>query len=180
MTEKIERGLVQVYTGNGKGKTTASLGLALRAAGHGLKTIIIQFMKGDESYGEIKALRTHLSKFITIKQTGQCSFVEKGNPSLDDIRLAREGIELARQAISGKDYDIVILDEINCALDFSLVKLSDVLELIRKKPANMELVLTGRDACKEVIDAADLVTEMKEVKHYYVKQKIPARKGIEW
>ncbi|OGL44014.1 MAG: cob(I)yrinic acid a,c-diamide adenosyltransferase [Candidatus Schekmanbacteria bacterium RBG_16_38_11] len=177
--ERLSWGLVQVYTGNGKGKTTAALGLALRAAGHRLKVYILQFMKGDKGYGEVRAIKL-LAPFITIKQSGLCTFVDRGKPSREDIRLARQGLETARKIIKSGKYDLVILDEINCALDYKLIKLEDVMDLIAGKPPCVELVLTGRNAHKKVIARADLVTEMKEIKHYYRNRNISSRKGIEF
>ena len=172
----MERGLVQVYTGNGKGKTTAALGLALRAAGHGLKVLMVQFMKGSAS-GEFEACQ-RLSPFLTIIKAGREGFIFKGEVDPVDLKLAEEGFLLAKKAIESGEYDIVILDEINMAVDFGLISLSDLLQLVDSKPGTVELVLTGRNARPELLDKADLVTEMVERKHYYVKG-VPARKGIE-
>jgi cob(I)alamin adenosyltransferase len=174
---RIGKGYVQVYTGNGKGKTTASLGLALRAAGHGLKTVIIQFMKGWIDYGELAGVRM-LAPHVEIHQAGRDTFVNRKNPDPEDIRLAREGWNLARGIISGRKADIVVLDEINCAMDFGLLPVGEVLEAIQGKPDGMELVLTGRGAPPEIIEAADLVTEMREIRHYYAKG-VDARVGVE-
>jgi len=173
----IGKGYVQVYTGNGKGKTTASLGLAVRAAGHGLKTVIIQFMKGWIDYGELAGVRM-LSPCVEIHQAGRDTFVNRKNPDPEDARLAREGFQLAKEVILGRKADIVVLDEVNCAMDFGLLPVPEVLELLRSKPDGMELVLTGRGAPQEIIDAADLVTEMREVKHYY-RKGVDARTGVE-
>jgi cob(I)alamin adenosyltransferase len=173
----MEKGLVQVYTGNGKGKTTAALGLALRAVGHGLKVLVIQFMKTDTNYGELKSTQ-ELLPYLTIKCMGRDTFVSKSCPDPEDIRRAREGFALAKRAMQNKEYDIVVLDEINMAVDYGLVPLADLLELIDSKPETVELVLTGRNAKPEIIEKADLVTEMVDRKHYYDKG-VPARKGIE-
>jgi cob(I)alamin adenosyltransferase len=172
-----ERGLVQVYTGNGKGKTTAALGLALRAAGHGKKTCVIQFMKGEIYYGELGAAKL-LSPYLEIIQMGRPDFVSKTNPDPKDVRLARQGLDLARDILAGRKYDIVVLDEINVALDFGLIGLDDVIALIDARPPETELILTGRYAKKEIIERADLVTEMTEIKHPY-NAGVEARIGIE-
>ena len=172
----MERGLVQVYTGNGKGKTTAALGLALRAAGNGLKVLIVQFMKGTAS-GELEAAQ-RLSPFLTIIKAGREGFIFKGEIDPVDLKLAEEGFLLAKKAIEDREYDIVILDEINMAVDFGLIPLPDLLQLVDSKPVTVELVLTGRNAKPELLEKADLVTEMVERKHYYAKG-VPARKGIE-
>ncbi len=174
---KKQPGLVQVYSGNGKGKTTAALGLALRAAGHGKKTCVIQFMKGEIYYGELGAA-SMLSPYLEIIQMGRPDFVNKNNPDPKDVQLARRAVELAKEILAGKKYDILVLDEINVALDFGLIELADVMALIDAKPAETELILTGRYAKKEIIERADLVTEMKEIKHPY-NAGIEARLGIE-
>ncbi|MDI7260041.1 MAG: cob(I)yrinic acid a,c-diamide adenosyltransferase [Thermodesulfobacteriota bacterium] len=173
----MEKGLIQVYTGNGKGKTTAALGLALRAVGHGLKVLIIQFMKGTLKYGELESAQ-NLAPYLTIKPFGRETFVSKATPDAIDIQLAQEGFSLAKKAIESSEYDIVILDEINIAIDYELIPLSDLLHLLDSKPDTVELVLTGRNARPEIMEKADLVTEMVERKHYY-KKGTKARKGIE-
>lgn len=172
----FERGYIQVYTGNGKGKTTASLGLGLRASGDGCRVIMIQFMKGRR-YSEIDSVG-FLPGF-TIEQYGRDEFVSKEEPEMVDIELAKRGLERAKEVISKGEHDLVILDEINVAIDFGLVKVDDVLQLAVNKPVGMELILTGRYAPQELIDIADLVTEMREVKHFYQKG-VAARKGIEF
>jgi cob(I)alamin adenosyltransferase len=174
---KLERGLIQVYTGNGKGKTTASLGLALRAVGRDLKVCIIQFMKGGGPYGEHLAA-ARLAPNLTIIPTGREGWVNRDNPDPEDVRLAGEALETARQALTGGAYDLVILDEINGSVSFGLVTVESVLELMRQKPANVELVMTGRNADERILELADLVTEMREIKHYY-KAGVPSRIGIE-
>ncbi len=173
----LGKGYIQVYTGNGKGKTTASLGLAVRAAGHGLHTVIVQFMKGWIDYGELKGVAM-LSPYVEIHQAGRDTFVNRKDPHPEDIRLAREGWEFAKAVILGKKADLVVLDEINCAVDFGLIAAGDVVEVLRRKPDGMEIVLTGRGAPAEFLDIADLVTEMREVKHYYAKG-VDARVGVE-
>lgn len=174
---KLLHGYIQVYTGNGKGKTTAALGLALRAAGRELMVCVIQFMKGGGPYGEHIAAPL-LAPYLTIIPTGREGWVNKNNPDPEDRRLAAEAMEIAKNALTGGSYDLVILDEINGAVSFGLVELDDVLNLMKMKPASVELVLTGRNADEKIVEAADLVTEMREVKHYY-KAGVPSRIGIE-
>ncbi|MGE5653757.1 MAG: cob(I)yrinic acid a,c-diamide adenosyltransferase [Bacillota bacterium] len=177
MTDRTAKGIVQVYTGDGKGKTTAAFGLAVRAVGHEKRVIIIQFMKGDASYGEVKAVRKYLP--IRLEQTGTPNFVDKDNPAEDDLAEAKRGLELARQVMASGEYDLVILDEINVAMDFNLLSVESVLELIRQRPARVDLVLTGRYAPQSIREEADLVSEVMEIKHPYMKG-IPAREGIEF
>jgi len=174
---RLGRGYIQVYTGEGKGKTTAALGLAMRAAGHGLKVSIFQFMKGRIEYGEIEAARM-LSPRVDILQTGRDTFVDRRDPDPEDARLARKGWDAAREAIREKKADIIVLDEINCAMDFGLIPVAEVLEALRGKPADLEVILTGRGAPAEIVEAADLVTEMLAIKHYYA-EGVEAREGIE-
>lgn len=173
----LEYGLVQVYTGNGKGKTTASLGLALRAVGRGMRVCMIQFIKGGGPYGGHMAA-AKFSPLLTIHQTGRDTWLFRDNLDPEDVRIARESLDLGRQVLTGGAYDLVILDEINGAAWFGLISADDILALISRKPPQVELVLTGRNADSRVIDAADLVTEMVEVKHYY-QQGVQARIGIE-
>ncbi len=175
--QQDKKGLVLVITGNGKGKTTAAFGLALRAIGHGAKVLVIQFMKGRK-YGECLAAEAHLPN-LTIIMAGLDSFVMRNNPAPIDIEMARRGLDLARQAIANEQHDMIILDEINVALDFKLIPLSDVIELVRTKPAPLDLVLTGRYAPALLIELADTVSEVREIKHHY-NAGIKDRVGIEY
>lgn len=169
------KGYVQVYTGDGKGKTTAALGLAMRAAGAGLKVFIAQFIKGME-YSEHAALE-RFRDLITIRQYGRNCFI-RNEPEAEDIRMAKEGLSEVKDIMLSGAFRVIVLDEANIATQYRLFPVEDVLELIRIKPDDVELVITGRDADPRIIEAADLVTEMKEVKHYYQKGVI-ARDGIE-
>lgn len=172
------RGLVMVYTGNGKGKTTAALGLALRAVGHGQRVLMIQFMKGDPNYGEVQAATKYLPGF-TVIQSGLPNFVDRRNPSTKDLELAAQGLERAQQAVREREADLIILDEINVALSWGLVPLDKVLDLVRSKPEDVNLVLTGRNAHPQVTDLADLVSEVCEIKHHY-RSGVKAQKGVEF
>jgi cob(I)alamin adenosyltransferase len=176
-TIKKAMGLVIVITGNGKGKTTAAFGQALRAIGQGYKVFILQFMKGRK-YGEFIAAEKYLPH-LTIRMSGLDSFVMRDNPAATDIELAQKGLDTAKKAIKSGKYDMVILDEINVALDFKLIDLQEVIEIIKNKPAGLDLILTGRYAPKEIIKLADTVSEIKEVKHHY-KAGIKDRAGIEY
>jgi len=170
------KGYIQIYTGNGKGKTTAAFGLALRAFGAGKKVFIAQFVKG-QVYSEIKALRQFLPG-ITVKQYGLDCFIVK-SPSQEDIDIARKGFEEVSKIITSGNDDVVILDEANIALYYNLFTLDELLDLLKNKLGHVEIIITGRYAPDELIKIADLVTEMKEVKHYYSKGVL-ARKGIEF
>jgi cob(I)alamin adenosyltransferase len=174
---KLEKGLVQVYTGNGKGKSSAAFGLALRAIGRGLKVYIIQFIKGGFDYGELYIVDKLPN--LTLKAFGRGKFVTQKPAEKVDVEFAEEAFALAEEVVKSGEYDIVILDEINVALNLKLIKIEKVLELIKNKPKHVELILTGRYAPNEIIEAADLVTEMKEVKHPFNKG-YQARKGIEY
>lgn len=173
---RLEKGLVQVYTGNGKGKTSAAFGLALRAVGRGLKVYVVQFIKGGFDYGELYVIDKLPN--LTLKAFGRGKFVVAKPPEREDVELAEEALRLAEKVVSSGEYDVVVLDEVNVALSLKLISLDDVLKLIKTKPKHVELVLTGRSAPDEIIEAADLVTEMREVKHPYARG-FPARKGIE-
>ncbi len=177
LLEKYRKGLIQVYTGNGKGKTTAAFGQALRAIGQGFRVCIIQFMKGRK-YGECLAGEKYLPN-LTIHLSGLDSFVMRENPAPLDIELARRGLALARKAITSGEYDMVILDELNVAADFKLIPLDEVIDLIKNKPAAVDLILTGRYAPPEVIALADTVSEIREVRHHYTAG-IKERAGIEY
>lgn len=173
----IGKGYVHVYTGNCKGKTSSALGLAFRAMGRGLKTYIGQFMKG-QFYGELKAAEM-CRPYITIDQFGKPGFSHvEDPPQKDDVHMARKGLAKAVAAMLSGEYDIVVLDEIITSNFFKLVTTEEILKVISSKPEGVELVLTGRYAPPKLIEVADLVTEMKEVKHYYQK-KVLARDGIE-
>jgi len=174
---RLESGLTQVYTGNGKGKTSAAFGLALRAIGRGLKVYVIQFIKGGFDYGELHVVQRLPN--LKIKAFGRGKFVTQMPPTDEDVKLADQALELAEQVVNSGEYDVVVLDEINVALHLKLIELKKVVRLIEKKPKHVELVLTGRDAPPKVLEVADLVTEMKEVKHPYTKG-MPPRKGIEY
>ncbi len=176
-SEPSARGLVIVITGNGKGKTTSAFGQALRAIGQGCKVFILQFMKGRD-YGEFKAAEKYLPR-LTIRRSGLDSFVMRDTPAPVDITLARQGFELAKKAVVSGKYNMIILDEINVAVDFKLIPLQDVLDLISNKPPALDLILTGRYAAKEVIKLADTVSEIKEIKHHYAAG-IKDRAGIEY
>lgn len=169
-----ERGYVQVYTGDGKGKTTAALGLALRAAGAGLRVFIGQFAKGMK-YSELNALERFPE--IEVRRYGRGCFIER-EPEPADVEAAQAGLAEARAELASGHWDIVILDEANIATHFELISVEDLLAVIEEKPEGAELVITGRRADPRVIEAADLVTEMREVKHYYA-DGVPCRKGIE-
>ena len=175
-----EDGLVIVYTGNGKGKTTASLGLALRAVGYNHKICMIQFIKGSWPYGEMESVKRLEPEFeLIIAGKGFVGIIDDKSPREDHEKIAKEAIQTSKQKIQSGNYDIVILDEVNYAVNLDLIDVKDVLDLINSKPANLNLVLTGDHAKKEVIDAADLVTEMKEIKHPF-KSGIKAKKGIDF
>lgn len=170
------KGYVQIYTGNGKGKTTACIGLALRAAGAGLKVFIGQFIKmGD--YSEIKALKERFSDLITLEQFGEGGFINQ-TVTREHISAAGKGLKRIKEVMASGEYDVIICDEINVAVSLGLLRVEDLLELVSAKPESIELVLTGRGADSRMIEVADLVTEMREIKHYY-QAGVHARTGIE-
>lgn len=169
------KGYVQVYTGNGKGKTTAAIGLAVRALGAGKKVFIGQFVKGMH-YSELDSIKKFLPG-ITLKQYGEGCFIFN-EPTQTDIDGAREGLREIAEIIQSDKYDIIILDEANIAVYYNLFSVDELIKIISQKPERTEIIITGRNATQEIIDAADLVTEMKEIKHYY-QQGVQARVGIE-
>lgn len=176
----LKHGYIQIYTGDGKGKTTASLGLALRALGHGWKVLIIQFTKGDHgtSYGEIASAGKFIGN-LEVRQFGLDRVVYSHNICLDDAKEAKKGWELAKEAINSGEYQLIILDEVNICIAMNMIKISEVKEALLHKPEELEIVLTGRYAHPELIAMAHLVTEMKPVKHYF-DMGVMARQGIEY
>ena len=176
----MENGLVIVYTGKGKGKTTASLGIALRAVGYNQKVCMLQFIKGSWHYGEMTSSKRLEPEFeLTAIGKGFVGIIDDKSPIEEHKKIAEEALRVAQNKIYSKRYDIVILDEINYAIKLGLINLEDVLELVSKKPKNVSLVLTGNYARDEVIEQADLVTEMREIKHPF-KSGIKAKKGIDF
>ena len=173
----LEQGLVQVYTGRGKGKTTAALGAVLRAWGQGLRVKVIFFLKGNDEVGELKALAQLPG--VSAQQFGSGGFIRANRLTEEDRRRAQEALHTAREATRSGQYDLVVLDEVNLAVTWKLVALEDVLSLIKEKPVQVELILTGRDADPQLVQAADLVTEMLAIKHPF-ERGVPARKGIEY
>lgn len=177
MAMQDRKGLVQIFTGNGKGKTTAALGTVVRAAGHGLKIFIISFMKGDYAYGEYKALSVFPN--IEVSKFGFRHFVDPTNIKPEEREEAKAALAAARDAVTSGKYDLVLLDEVNVALGWNLIDIEEVIKLIEDKPPHVELILTGRYADNRLLEMADLVTEMVKVKHPFDKG-IKARKGIEY
>jgi len=175
--ENFIQGYIQIYTGNGKGKTTAAIGQAVRAAGFGLKSYIAQFMK-EFPYNELESLK-HLDKWITIEQFGGDEFVYKKElPGEDEIRKAAKGLNAVIKNMLSGEYNIIIMDEVCVSIYFGLFTVKDVLPIIEQKPNDVELILTGRYCPDELLERADLITEMKDIKHYYEKG-ITSRRGIE-
>lgn len=177
-----KHGYIQVYTGDGKGKTTASLGLAMRALGRNWKVLIIMFTKGGDNYGELtsfKNLSDTISKNLTIKQAGLDRIVYSDNKNKDDEKAIKEGFEIAKAAIKNNEYNLIILDELNIAIDLKIIDVNEVIDLLKNKPSDMEVVLTGRNANEKIIEIADLVSRIEPVKHYWDKGVV-AREGIEY
>jgi len=173
-------GLTIVYTGKGKGKTTAALGIALRATGYKKKICMIQFIKGSWHYGEMESSKRLEPEFEMVAiGKGFVGIIDDKSPKEDHQKIAKEAIKISNEKIQSGKYDIIILDEVNYAVNLNLISLADVLDLIKSKPQNVDLVLTGNYAKEEVIEAADLVTEMKEIKHPFQKG-IKAKEGIDF
>lgn len=173
----LASGLVEIFTGDGKGKTSAALGIVLRALGHGLRVHIVYFMKGHYPYGEQETLSRLPG--VSFSRFGQLSFVDPENVKEEEKEQAEQALLAAREAMLSGDYDLVILDEVNLAAAWKLVEVDKVIELIKEKPERVELILTGRHADARLVEVADLVTEMVEVKHPY-KRGVLSRKGIDY
>lgn len=194
---RLTKGLIQVYTGNAKGKTTAAMGLAFRALGHGFRVAMVQFMKGSSYYGEIFTAARLYPSFPIYQFGRECThshlirqglsecfgcgdcFVKKGEAKPQDVKEAHLALDKARELMLSGEVDILILDEINNALYFELLTVDEVVQFLKEKPSQVELVLTGRNAPKEILEMASLVTEMVEVKHPFA-EGVPARRGIEY
>jgi cob(I)alamin adenosyltransferase len=173
-------GIVIVYTGNGKGKTTASLGVALRAIGHGLRVCMVQFIKGEWHYGELNSLKKLEPDFeLIVAGKGFIGIIDDDHAFEEHVRAAKTALDIVEQKISLDTFDIIILDEINYALHLGVLQLADVMKMLQNRPKHLSLILTGNHACEEIITLADLVTEMKEIKHPY-KKGIKAKRGIDF
>jgi cob(I)alamin adenosyltransferase len=175
--QTTNKGLVIVITGDGKGKTTSAFGQALRAVGQGYNVLVVQFMKGRK-YGEFKAAKDFLPN-LTVKLVGLDSFVMRDNPAAIDIEMAQKGLALVKRAIKSGKYDMIIMDEINVAMDFKLVDTKEVIEMIENRPLGLDFILTGRNAPEEIKNIADTVSEVREIKHHYAAG-IKNRAGIEY
>jgi cob(I)alamin adenosyltransferase len=173
-------GIVIVYTGNGKGKTTASLGVALRAIGHGLRVCMVQFIKGEWHYGELDSIKKLEPDFeLIVAGKGFIGIIDDDHAFEEHVRAAKAALDIVEQKISLDTYDIIILDEINYAVHLGVLQLADVMKILQNRPKHLSLILTGNHACGEIIALADLVTEMKEIKHPY-KKGIKAKRGIDF
>lgn len=173
-------GMVIVYTGHGKGKTTAALGVALRAIGHGFKVCMVQFIKGEWYYGELNSLKKLEPDFeLIVAGKGFIGIIDDDHNFEEHVRAAKTALSIVEQKISLGCFDIIILDEINYAVQLGVLKLEDVMKIVQNRPKNVSLILTGNYACEEIISLADLVTEMREIKHPY-KKGITAKKGIDF
>ncbi|HEX7275317.1 MAG TPA: cob(I)yrinic acid a,c-diamide adenosyltransferase [Nitrososphaeraceae archaeon] len=177
---ETQDGMVIVYTGNGKGKTTASLGVALRAIGHGFRVCIVQFIKGEWHYGELNSMkRLEPDLELIVAGKGFIGIIDDDHAFEEHVKAANTALNIVNQKISLGTFDIIILDEINYAIKLGVVKLEDVIKIVKNRPKNVSLILTGNHAREEIISLADLVTEMKEIKHPY-KKGIKAKKGIDF
>ncbi len=176
-SQKLTKGLVQVYTGNGKGKTTASLGLCLRAVGTGLQAMVVQFMKGRGTTGELAAIRTFGSKFV-IKQFGTGDFIFGTKPTAAELNCAKAGLDFVAHELCQGDYDVIVLDEISHAVNNGFLAVDDIVQVIAKRHPQVEVVLTGRDMPVELLAIADLISEIAAIKHPY-DRGIKGRQGIE-
>lgn len=177
-----KHGYIQVYTGNGKGKTTASLGLAMRALGRCWKVLIVMFTKGGDDYGELNSFRNlspEIAQNLTIVQAGLDRIVYTDNKTDEDIKEIQKGWALAKNAIKNDEYNLIILDEANIAIDLGIIDLDEMIEVLQNKPQDMEIVLTGRNANQKIINIAHLVSEINPIKHYW-DTGVVARKGIEY
>ena len=175
-----EKGLVIVYTGNGKGKTTAALGMALRAIGYDHKVCMLQFIKGSWHYGEMDSSKKLEPNFELIAVgKGFVGILDDNSPREEHEKYAAEAVRICREKINSGNYNVVILDEVNYAINLGLIDVQEIIKLIKEKPSNLDLVLTGRDVKEEIVELADLVTEMKEIKHPF-KSGIKAKKGIDF
>lgn len=177
-----KHGYIQVYTGNGKGKTTASLGLAMRALGRCWKVLIIMFTKGGDNYGELNSFRNlspSIQDNLKIVQAGLDRIVYKSNESNADVKAIQDGWQIAKDAIKNNEYQLIIMDEANIAIDLGILDVDEVVDVLKNKPEEMEIVLTGRNAHEKIIEIAHLVSKIEPVKHYWDKG-ITARKGIEY
>ena len=175
-----EKGLVIVYTGNGKGKTTAALGLAMRAVGYEHKVCMLQFIKGSWHYGEMDSSKKLEPNFELIAVgKGFVGILDDNSPREEHEKYAAEALRICREKINSGNYNVVILDEVNYAINLGLIDVQEIIKLIKEKPSNLDLVLTGRDVKEEIVELADLVTEMKEIKHPF-KSGIKAKKGIDF
>ena len=175
-----EKGLVIVYTGNGKGKTTAALGMALRAIGYDHKVCMLQFIKGSWHYGEMDSSKKLEPNFELIAVgKGFVGILDDNSPREEHEKYAAEAVRICREKIFSEKYDVIILDEVNYAINLGLIDIGEIIKIIKEKPSDLDLVLTGRDVKNEIVELADLVTEMKEIKHPF-KSGIKAKKGIDF
>ena len=175
-----EKGLVIVYTGNGKGKTTAALGMALRAIGYDHKVCMLQFIKGSWHYGEMDSSKKLEPNFELIAVgKGFVGILDDNSPREEHEKYAAEAVRICREKIFSEEYDVIILDEVNYAITLGLIDVQEIIKIIKEKPSDLDLVLTGRDVKEEIVELADLVTEMKEIKHPF-KSGIKAKKGIDF